>query len=167
MKNSKALVPGSFDPITIGHLNIIERAAKMFDTVYVTAFVNAQKTPRFKLEDKLALMRAACAHMENVRVSSCDGMLADYCIENEIGTVVKGARNSVDFEYEMKMAQYNRERAPELDTAILCVESGLEEISSSALYSLIQNDGDYERYVPTGARELLGRILAERDKTTS
>ena len=154
-----ALVPGSFDPITKGHLNIIERASVLFDKVYVTVFINAQKTPRFDIADRLEMIDAACSHLDNIIVDSDSGMLADYCKEKGIHAVVKGARNSVDFEYETQMAHFNRERNPELDTVILCAEAGLEDISSTALYNLIKSGKSYEKYVPEGSLPILSRLI--------
>ena len=155
----KALVPGSFDPITKGHLNIIERTAKMFDKVYVTVFINAQKTPRFRLEDRLEMIRAACAHIDNVVCDVNEGMLADYCKDNDICTVVKGARDSKDFGYELEMAHFNRQRNPELDTVILPAEKGLEDISSTALYEMIKSGGNYKEYLPDEVCGIIDRLI--------
>ncbi len=154
-----ALVPGSFDPITKGHVNIIKRAAAMFDKIYVTAFINAAKTPRFDISDRLEMMRAACAHLDNVVCDTDSGMLADYCKDKGICTVVKGARNSADYEYEVKMAQFNRERNPDLDTVILPAEKGYEDISSTALYELIKSGGDYKRFLPDEAAEIIVKLI--------
>ncbi len=155
----KALVPGSFDPITKGHLNIIERAAKMFDKVYVTVFINAQKTPRFKLEDRLEMIRAACAHIDNVVCDVNEGMLADYCKDNDICTVVKGARDSKDFDYELEMAHFNRERNPSLDTVILPAEKGLDGISSTLLYEKILTKEDFKKYLPTPVIPIIEKLI--------
>lgn len=157
-----ALVAGSFDPITRGHVNVIERACAMFDKVYVTVFVNAQKKPRFETHDRLSMIKAACEHLSNVTVDSSDGMLADYCKTKDICAVVKGVRNFTDFEYEERMARFNRERNPSLDTILLCAEDGLENISSSALYDLIRSNGDYEKLVPQSSLPILKSILAAR-----
>lgn len=154
-----ALVPGSFDPITNGHLNIIKRACAMFDKVYVTVFINAQKTSRFPLEKRLEMIRAACEGLDNVVCDKNEGMLADYCREKGITAVVKGARSAVDFEYEMDMAHFNRERNPMLDTIILCAEKGLEEISSTALYNLIVEKKDYSNFVPDKVSDILKELV--------
>lgn len=154
-----ALVPGSFDPITKGHVNIIERATKMFDKVYVTVFINKDKTPRFDTNDRLEMVKAACARFDNVICESDSGMLADYCKSRGITTVVKGARNSTDFEYEVKMACFNRERNPKLDTIILPAEKGYENISSTALYELIKSDGDYKKYLTDEVAGIIEQII--------
>lgn len=160
-KLAKALVPGSFDPITIGHMNIIKRAAKLFDRVYVTAFINAAKTPRFDADSKLEMIKAACAELDNVVCDKNDGMLADYCAENGITAVVKGVRNSADFEYEKNMAEINRDKNPELDTLFLPAEPGFEEISSSALCKLIIDGGDYEKYLPKETVDIVKKLLRD------
>ena len=156
---TKALVPGSFDPITIGHLSVIERAAKMYGEVFVTVFINPDKTPRFDLDSRLKMISAATAHLPNVRVDVDRGMLADYCERNGITVAVKGVRNAVDFEYEKKMAEFNKNRNPALETVLLFPEAGLEEVSSTALYALIKSGGEFEKYVPTGALEILKELI--------
>ncbi len=153
-----ALVPGSFDPITVGHLNIIERASAMFERVYVTAFINDAKLSRFDFEARLEMMRAACSHLDNVICDTDSGMLTDYCRDKGISVVVKGVRNSQDLEYEMQMAHFNRERYPQLDTVLLCADPGNEGISSTALYDLINSGGDYEKYVPENALPIIKRL---------
>ncbi len=155
----KALVPGSFDPITVGHLSVIERAAKMYGEVFVTVFINPDKTPRFNTDSRVKMIRAAVAHLSNVRVDTDTGMLADYCERNGITVAVKGARNAVDFEYEKKMAEFNKSRNPLLETVILFPEAGLEEVSSTALYELIKSNGEFEKYVPSGALEILKELI--------
>ncbi len=155
----KALVPGSFDPITVGHLSIIERAAKMYGEVFVTVFINPDKTPRFSLDDRVEMIRAAVSHLQNVRVDVDRGMLADYCAKNNITVAVKGARNAVDFEYEKKMAEFNKDRNPSLDTVILFPEKDLEEVSSTSLFELIKSGKGYEKHVPDKALPILKRLL--------
>ena len=105
------------------------------------------------------MIRTACADINNVTVDSNDGMLADYCKDKGITAVVKGARNCVDFEYEMKMAHFNRDRNPELDTVLLCAEPGYEDISSTALYALIQSGVGYEKYVPEKSLHILRKYI--------
>ena len=155
----KALVPGSFDPITVGHLSLIERAAKMYSEVFVTVFINPDKAPRFDIESRIEMIRAAVSHLENVKVGSDCGMLADYCAKNGITVAVKGARNSVDFEYEKKMAEFNKNRNPELETVILFPENGLEEVSATKLYELIKAKGDFEKYVPESSLQILNKLI--------
>lgn len=154
-----ALVSGSFDPPTSGHLNIIERASAMFDKVYVTVFINADKTPRFDVSARLEMLKTTCKHLDNVICDTDDGMLADYCKKKGIQTVVKGARNAADFEYEVKMAQFNRKRNPKLDTVILPVEAGLEDISSTALYEKIKSGEDLDKYLHDGVADIIKKLI--------
>lgn len=156
---TKALVPGSFDPITVGHLSIIERAARMYGEVVVTVFINPDKTPRFDTDSRVRMIRAAVSHLPNVRVDTDCGMLADYCKRNGITVAVKGARNAVDFEYEKKMAEFNKRRNPELDTVILFPDEGLGEVSSTALYGLIRSGCEFEKLVPEGALPILRELI--------
>ena len=158
-KMKTALVPGSFDPPTAGHLNIIKRAAAMFDKVYVTIFINTDKTPRFDLSERFEMLVAACKGLDNVMCDTDSGMLADYCKDRGIKTVVKGARNAADFEYEVKMAHFNRERNPELDTVILPAEAGLEGISSTALYEKIKSGEDYGKFLPENVAEIINNLI--------
>lgn len=154
-----ALVPGSFDPITVGHMNIIKRACKMFDKVYVTAFINSAKTPRFDTESKLKLIQAACAGLDNVICGFDSGMLADYCAQNGICAVVKGVRSSADFDYEAKMALFNRKKNPELDTVLLYADPGFEDISSTALCNLMRNGENYEKYLPEETVKIVKELI--------
>ena len=131
----------------------------MFDKVYVTVFINAQKTSRFSLEKRLEMIRAACDGLDNVVCDKNEGMLADYCREKGITAVVKGARSAVDFEYEMDMAHFNRERNPMLDTVILCAEKGYEDISSTALYEMMIEKKDYQSLVPEKVCEILKELV--------
>ena len=109
----RALITGSFDPITVGHLNLIERASKIFDEVFVVAFINPQKSYRFDTETRLELMRAATKHIKNARCDFSSGMVFEYVKENGIDCIVKGARNGADFEYEAQMAIFNLEKSAE------------------------------------------------------
>ncbi len=157
-----ALVPGSFDPITTGHMNIIKRATQMFDLVYVTVFINANKTARFSIDDRLEMIKAACAGYENIICDKNSGMLADYCKEKNICTVVKGVRNSIDFEYEKDMAEFNRGRNPRLDTVLLPAYSEFKDISSTKLCELLKEGSDCKKYIPSETIDIINRLLKEK-----
>ena len=126
-----AVCPGSFDPITTGHLDLVERAAAIFDEVVVCVMVNAEKRPMFSLEERLALVRAAAAHLPNVRAAACAGLLADFARENGAAALVKGVRGCVDFDMEYQMAQINRSLCPALDTVLLPARPEHAHISST------------------------------------
>ena len=112
-------MPGSFDPVTIGHYDVARRAAEIFDRLYVVAFVNSEKHGRFQASDRLRLLEAAFADITNIHCELSDGLLADYAVRHDIGVLVKGARGSVDFDYELSLSLINRAVEPELDTIIL------------------------------------------------
>src|SRR5690349_14097383 len=100
----KALVPGSFDPVTNGHLDVIERAAAMFDEVLIAVARNSTKTPLFTIEERIEMLEEVCAAWPNVRVSTFEGLLVNYALENGVTAIVKGLRAVSDFEYELQMA---------------------------------------------------------------
>lgn len=114
-----AVYPGSFDPVTNGHLNIIERAARLFDQVIVCVMVNAGKNPLFSLEEREAMLRRVTTHLSNVTVDSHSGLLAEYARAHNCCTIVKGLRAGSDFEKEFQMAMINKKLNPELDSLFL------------------------------------------------
>ena len=132
-----AVYPGSFDPVTKGHLNIIERAAKLFDRVIVCVMVNADKSsPLFSLEQRKEHLRRVTAHLENVVVDAHDGLLAEYARQNGCCTVIKGLRAGSDFEKEFQMAMINRKLNPKLDSLFLTAEHQYMYLSSSIVKEL-------------------------------
>lgn len=131
-KVRRALIPGSFDPVTKGHESLIRRAAELFEEVYVVLFRNPEKTGLFTHEERLAFLRAVCEKYPTVSVGEDDGMVADYVKTHAISAIVKGARNEKDFLYELPMALYNRKNGG-AETLLLYPEEGTEEISSSAV----------------------------------
>lgn len=103
----KAVCPGSFDPITNGHLDVIERASGLFDEVVIAVLVNNNKTGLFSIQERVEMISEAIKHLKNVKVDTWSGLLVDYCRENEIAAIVKGLRAVSDFDYELQMAQMN------------------------------------------------------------
>ena len=128
-----AVYPGSFDPVTNGHLNIIERAARLFDRVIVCVMVNAGKNPLFSLEEREAMLRRVTTHLSNVTVDSHSGLLAEYARAHNCCTIVKGLRAGSDFEKEFQMAMINKKLNPELDSLFLTAEHQYMYLSSSAV----------------------------------
>lgn len=126
-----AVVPGSFDPLTCGHVDLVQRAATLFDKVYVVAMINAQKKYTLTPDERLDIMRYDLAGMENVVVEFYGGMLYDYLREKGANAIVKGIRNSDDTEYEIFMANFNRVHYSEAETIFLPPRHGFERISSS------------------------------------
>ena len=131
-----AIYPGSFDPVTSGHLNIIRRAAKIFDKLVVCVMVNAGKNPLFTLDERVSLIKRVTADIPNVEVDSSNELLANYAKRRDIGVIVKGLRAGSDFENEFQMALINHKINPDLDTMFLTAESQYMYLSSSTVKEL-------------------------------
>ena len=161
-----ALIPGSFAPITLGHVNIIERAARMFDKVYVAVMNNdsakhdatlSSKTYTLDIEKRLELVKASVSHISNVEAIFSEGMLIDLCDLIDTHIVVKGIRNGEDLEYEMKHAKWNKEHNPKIETIFLPCDEKLSSISSTLVRKLISEKkySELEGIVAPLAIELL------------
>jgi pantetheine-phosphate adenylyltransferase len=148
MKNKSVICPGSFDPVTRGHLDIITSASKMFDRVYVAVLVNSSKKPCFSIEERMALMREAVSALPNVEVVSFEGLLAAYCRKHQIDAIVKGLRAVSDFEYEFQMAIANKKLCPQLETIFLTADSDSMYLSSSMVREIGAYGGDISNFVP-------------------
>lgn len=146
----KALCPGSFDPITNGHLDVITRTAALFDEVLVTVFHNENKSPLFTAEERVEMAAEACAHLSNVQVDASAGLLADYVKENDISVIVKGLRAVSDFEAEFQMAQMNKELVGSAETMFLVTRTEHLFLSSSIIKEIARLGGDVTRFVPPG-----------------
>ncbi len=157
---TKALIPGSFDPPTIGHYDIAKRAARIFDEVYVVIFTNSSKRGRFSPEQRLEMLEAAFAGDERIKVGICSGLLADYAVDNGITALVKGARGAVDFDYELSLSLINRSLESELDTMILPTKAEYMCVSSTMVSELIKYNKPYERYLPDGVGEIVTKYIS-------
>ena len=142
-----AICPGSFDPVTMGHLDIIRRAARMFDHV-VVAIINPEKKPSFTLEERISLLCRAAADIPNIEVVGFDGLLADYARQREAAAIVKGLRAVSDFEYEFQMALTNKKLNPELETVFLTTSGENMYLSSSIVKQVARFGGDISNFVP-------------------
>ena len=153
-----AIYPGSFDPITLGHLDIIRRAAACFDKVYVCVMVNCEKKqPMFTPERRLELIRHSVAHISNVEVENWSGLLADYARAKNAHILVKGVRNCADFELENQMACINQGICPGLETLLLPASAEFEHFSSTMVREMIRYHQPLEKYVPAPVAEELMR----------
>lgn len=156
MLNPKiALISGSFDPVTVGHCDLVMRAARVFDKVYVTEFINSSKTSFFSTDERLSMLHAAFDGIPNVKVDVWGGLLADYALEHDIGMIVKGARSATDFDYEMSLSLINRSINAELDTIIIPTKAEYMHISSTMVRELIRYGCDYSACVPASVAELI------------
>ena len=147
MKN--AIYPGSFDPMTLGHLDVIERAAQMFDTLTVSVLNNMAKSPLFSVEERVKILEEATSHLQNVKIDSFSGLLIDYCAEKDVHIVIRGLRAITDFEYELQIAQTNRKLSKgSVDTIFLTTSLEYAYLSSSSVKEIASFHGDISQCVP-------------------
>lgn len=144
----KALFPGSFDPFTAGHLNILKRALTMFDEVVVAVGINADKRGFYDNEKKLEIIREATAGLNGVTALSYDNLTVDLCHQLGIRHIVRGVRNMIDFETERSIADANRRIAPDIETVIIPTAQEYAHISSTAVRDIIKHGGDYSAFIP-------------------
>lgn len=156
---AKALCPGSFDPVTNGHVDVIERAARYFEGVVVAVIRNPSKNPLFTLEERTAMLSDALSGLDNIEISSFDGLLVDHAHTLGISLVIKGLRAVSDFEYELQMAQMNSRLAPELDTMFVTATPEWAFLSSSLVKEVARHGGRVEGLVPKGVESALEQIL--------
>lgn len=150
----KAVCPGSFDPITNGHLDVIERASGLFDEVVIAVLINSNKTGLFSTEERIAMATAAVAHIPNARVDTWSGLLVDYCKANGIGAIIKGLRAVSDFDYELQMAQMNLQLKG-VDTLLMATKPAYSFLSSSLVREIARYGGDVSALVPDGVLHAL------------
>ena len=154
-----AICPGSFDPVTLGHVDIITRASELFDKVIVAVLVNSEKTPWFTIEERTYLLKKATGSVPNVEVAGFNGLLVDYCKQRNATAIVKGLRAVSDFEYEFQMALTNRKLDREIETVFLTTSSEHMYLSSSIVKQVGLLGGDISPFVPNCVHdEILNRI---------
>jgi pantetheine-phosphate adenylyltransferase len=150
----KAVCPGSFDPITNGHLDVIERASGLFDEVTIAVLVNSSKSGLFTIEERIKMAKDASAHLPNVKVDTWSGLLVDYCKANDIRAIVKGLRAVSDFDYELQMAQMNLQLKG-VDTLLMATKPAYSFLSSSLVREIARYGGDVSTLVPAGVLNAL------------
>ena len=155
----KAVCPGSFDPITNGHLDVIERASGLFDEVVIAVLVNNSKTGLFTIDERVQMINESIKHLKNVKVDTWSGLLVDYCTANNIAAIVKGLRAVSDFDYELQMAQMNQQLKG-IDTLLMATKPAYSFLSSSLVREIARYGGDVSNLVP--ARVL--KSLAEKSQ---
>ncbi len=161
-----AIYPGSFDPVTSGHLNIIQRAANIFDKLIVCVMVNAGKNPMFSLEERVELIRRVTGDLPNVEVDGSNELLADYARRRGSCVIVKGLRAGSDFENEFQMALVNHKINPELDTMFLTAESQYMYLSSSMVKELGTYGVDLSDFLPQEIIPDFQKRIAQKNQTT-
>lgn len=157
-----AVYPGSFDPPTLGHLDVIERASRLFDTLVVGVGINRDKTPLLEPKDRVAALEATCANLPNVRVETFEGLLINFADSMGARAIVRGLRATADFEYEFQMAMVNRRLREDLETLFLMTKWEYSYLSSSIVRELATLGGDYRSLVPGPVAELLDKVLPSR-----
>lgn len=155
MGNKIAVIPGTFDPITNGHLDIIERAAKIFDVLYVAVLNNSSKKPLFTVEERMEMIKQVTAHLPNVAVESASGLTVDYAVKRGATAIVRGLRAVSDFEYEMQIASMNRTLNAEIETFFVMTNTKYSFLSSSMVKEVAQYQGDISELVP----EMVNRAI--------
>lgn len=153
-----AVYPGSFDPITLGHLNIIRRAATVFDKVIVCVMVNSGKNPMFNLEERVEMVNRVTARLGNVEVDTSDLLLAEYAKQKGVTAIVKGLRAMSDFEKEFQMAMINKKMYPRLETVFLAASEKYTYLSSTVVKEMARYGADLGEFAP---REIIGDIIAK------
>ena len=148
----RAIYPGTFDPVTYGHLDIINRSCRLFDELIVGILINNSKTPMFSVQEREDMLKEALKDKENVRVMSFEGLLTDFARQQKAGCIVRGLRAVTDFEYELQMTQTNKVIAPEVETIFLTTSLKYSYLSSSTVRELAYFGADISRFVPENVR---------------
>ena len=159
----KFVYPGSFDPLTKGPVDIIERGAKLADRLIVGILMNATKQPMFTLEERIEIIQAGISHLSNVDIIPFDGLLVDFLKQQDARTVVRGLRAVSDFEYELQMAQANRNLYPEMETIFLCTNVEYSFISSTVVKDILRHGGDISHLVPEESIHIIEKILGGKE----
>jgi len=146
-KIKRAIYPGSFDPVTLGHMDIIERAAEVVDELYVSVLNNSTKSPLFSVEERVKMLTEVVSHIPNVKVTSFSGLLVEHAKAVNANIIVRGLRAITDFEYELQMAQTNRILQPEIDTIFFTTNIAYSYLSSSTVKEIARYGGDISNFV--------------------
>lgn len=166
-----AVYPGSFDPVTFGHLDIIKRSARLSDALIIGVLKNNSKSPLFSVEERVNMLEDVTREIDNVKVTAFDGLLIDFVRDNHAAVIVRGLRAVTDFEYELQLSQTNRVIAPEVDTIFLTTNLKYSYLSSSIVKEIAFYDGDVSVFVPKSVARCIKKKLKgykegkERDVT--
>ena len=143
-----AIYPGSFDPFTLGHMDIIKRSANLFDEIIVGVLNNSAKNALFSVNERVSMIKELTKDMPNVRVDSFDGLLVDYCKKQKANIIIRGLRAVTDFEYEIQIAQTNKVEYPDIETVFLTTDLRYSYLSSTIVREFASYGGDITRFVP-------------------
>ena len=158
------IYPGSFDPATFGHLDIIKRAAALMDNLIVGVLKNNGKTPLFSVDERVNMLRDAVKDIENVQVMSFSGLLVDFARQHGVNVIVRGLRAVTDFEYELLMSQTNRVMAPDIDTIFLTTSLDYAYFSSSTVREIASYGGDISKFVPPDIENIIIKKYKEENR---
>lgn len=163
----KAIYPGSFDPVTNGHIDIIERASNLFDEVVVAVSTNIEKSPMFTIEERKEMLLSACGHLTNVKVDGFNGLLVRYAENNGAIAIVKGLRALSDFEFEFEMALMNRRLESRIETVFLMTNAEYSYLSSSIIKEVVKFGGSVSGLIPPIVEEYLAKKLSIIESITA
>ncbi len=158
----RAIYPGSFDPVTYGHIEIIKRASEIFDELIVGVLENRAKTPLFSIDERVNILNEVLTDLDNVTVKCYDGLLVDFTVQENAGVIVRGLRAVTDFDYELQLAQTNRVLHKEIDTVFLATSLRYAYLSSSTVREVASYGGDIEKFVPPLVAEMTYRKFGQR-----
>lgn len=154
----RAIYPGSFDPVTFGHIDMIERSAQIVDELVVAVLINSAKNPLFSVQERVSMLEEITGHIPNIRITSFNGLLIDYAREVDASIIVRGLRAVTDFEYELQIAQTNRIVNSRIDTVFLTTSLEYAYLSSTIVKEVASYGGDISHFVP---EQLIDRIYAK------
>lgn len=154
----RAIYPGSFDPVTFGHIDMMERSAKIVDELVVAVLINSAKKPLFSVQERVSMLEEIAGHISNIRITSFHGLLIDYAREVDASIIIRGLRAVTDFEYELQIAQTNRIVNSKIDTLFLTTSLEYAYLSSTIVKEVASYGGDISHFVP---EQLIDRIYAK------
>ena len=160
----KAVYPGSFDPLSNGHLDVIKRASLIFDEVHVLISTNVHKNPTFSVFERIDMIKKVCSDLKNVKVVSTDMLTVTYAKENNINVIIRGLRNYTDYESEYQLAQFNKDIAPNIETLLMFPSTKNQFVSSSSIKELLMFNVDITKYVPLVIAEEVYKKFKEHNK---
>ena len=158
----RAIYPGSFDPVTFGHIDIIERAASVSDELIVGVLQNKAKTPLFSVEERVIILREVTKHLKNVKIIPFEGLLIEFAKQMDAKVIVRGLRAITDFEYELQMSQTNRKLNSDVETLFLTTSLDYSYLSSTTVKEVASYDGDITQFVPEFVAEKVTEKIKER-----
>ncbi len=154
--------PGTFDPITKGHMDLVERASRLFDEIIIAIAASPKKQPLFTLEERVKLAESSLSHLRNIRVTGFNNLLAEFMIQNNANIILRGLRAVADFEYEFQLADMNRQLAPQVESLFLTPDNHLSYISSTLIREIASLGGDVSKFVSPEVCEALRQHFANK-----